>query len=459
MLAALALAAAPSVAVADVEIPLDTAVSGQYQAAEAVVEEVAEEAAAPVAEPETVVAEVVPAAAPAAEPEAPRYQPDPAPQYHVKESPSNSDFVSQAGAAEAPAEAAPREPPAAEKQPADEARAPAREAEPAADDEPAHVAEKVAAMVESVTGAADATAALPPVEVPAADLPAEAPVVPSSSGAAGDNVNVSIRIFSPGDDGPVTQVVNGGGGQTAPAASAPTTWIWNWNWNGGAGCDPGSGGNRAPPLGVPGWMWIWNWTCGEGKLGMPDVGAIAETLPEIASGEGILEGIETLPSLEGLPGLELPLPPLEDLDVLGHERASSSPAESRESRADDPAARAERTRPVTTLPTPAGGPPTQVQASPILAAAPAATPRKPVVERRRGRDITDSRGAIPTFLGMVGPPVATSAAGAASAASGGAPALLTPLVIVFASFVAGWLLVGVGLPRLKPRSSRLERPG
>jgi hypothetical protein len=73
------------------------------------------------------------------------------------------------------------------------------------------------------------------------------------------NLNLDLRIFSPGDDGDVTQVIDmpqlpgmpGGGG-------APTSmdgldlgldWTWNWNWVWECG-----GASAA------GMDWSWNWT-------------------------------------------------------------------------------------------------------------------------------------------------------------------------------------------------------
>jgi hypothetical protein len=464
LLSVLAFAGAPGVAVADVEIPLDSAVSQQYQAAEAVVDAAAQAPATPAAPPVPDIADVAPAAPPAPQPEEPRYHADPAPQYQVNDAPSNSDFVSQAagGSASEPAGSAPaaEEPP---KPPAEEPRAPAREAEPApaAVDEPALAVKDVAAIAGSIAdmadvqddAAADPTAA----ELPLADSVAVAPTVPLTSGASGGNVNVSIRIFSPGDDGPVTQVAGGGGGPVAPATGVPTTWIWNWHWSGGGGCDPGAAGNRAPPLGVAGWTWTW--TCG------PDAGSDTlplpgmESLPEIAAGVGIVPTLHKLRALVSLPGLVSARIDIPGLEVLTH--SGTSPAKTA---ADAPESRAGRERPGT-----AGrvathsGPLARVQASPALAATPATTmvgaTRKRPAEPRADRDIKRVRRLIPGTTGAVGPPVAAAAYAAASAASGSGPALLATLVLVFLSVAAGWLLTGVGLPRLKPRSSRLERPG
>jgi hypothetical protein len=473
LLAALAFAATPTAAVADVQIPLDPAVSPQYQAAEAVVDAVAQAPAAPVAAPIPDVPAVAPAAPAAPAPEPPRYQPDPAPQYHEKAAPSNSDFVSQpsepvAAEAAAPAREAPADEPAP-KQPADDPPAPEPDRqldpEPARGLAPAPAVEDVAgveglaAIVGSITDVTDPTDSLTPIPqvgTGVLEAPGDAPPAPPTPVATGGgNLNVSIRIFSPGDDGPVTQVVNGGAGQAAPAANAPTTWIWNWHWSGAAGCDPGPTGNRAPPLGVAGW--IWTWTCGPaGSTGaLSDV--LAGTLPELGYGRGILRGLD----LDSLTGVDLPLPAGIDLPDLDMPADLSAKAESA---ADAPESRAGRERPgsvdrlVTT-----SAPLARVQASlPLVAASAliaATPPRKRLAARSGARDTKRRGGLIPAGHGSAGPPATASAGAAAAAASGSGPGLLTTLVLASLSIVAGWLLAGVGLPRLKLRSSRLERPG
>ena len=455
--AVLAFAGAPGVATADVGIPLDSAVSQQYQAAEAVVEAAVQAPTMPAVPPVSDVAEVAPAAPAAAPPEEPRYHPDPAPQYQVNDAPSNSDFVSQ----DAPATDAAGSPPAAAeppKPPAEDPRAPAPADEPPDPvDEPAKAVENVAALAGSMADVADvedvtAASDVPAAELPALDSTAVAPTAPLTSEGAGSNVNVSIRIFSPGDDGPVTQVA--GDAPVAPATSAPTTWIWNWDWSGGGGCDPGAAGNRAPPLGLAGWTWRWTWTCGQDSTS----GALPglEVLPEMTALVGIV------PTFDSLPGLDSPIVQLPRLEGLTD--SGSSPTKPA---ADAPESRAGRERPGTAgrVATHAG-PPARVQASPVFAATPAAivpgTARQLLADPRESRDIRRMRRLVPATTGAVGPPVAASAASAGAAgaaASGGGPGLLTTLVLVFLSFAAGALLVGVGLPRLTPPSSRLERPG
>jgi hypothetical protein len=148
-----------------------------------------------------------------------------------------------------------------------------------------------------------ADAAPPPVPVadaapqPAPEAAPEPPVVapdeppPVAVQQEPANVNVSVRIDSPGDDGAVTQVnvaVAPSPGQyqssspryqpVVPAPDPPASepdpveepiersepaWEWSWNWDCGGGAhDP-----VALPAGVPAenWIWIWNWNCGGGS--------------------------------------------------------------------------------------------------------------------------------------------------------------------------------------------------
>jgi hypothetical protein len=147
---------------------------------------------------------------------------------------------------------------------------------------------------------AGAVAAPPPA--PAAEAPAEAapaasptPDAPPVAGVqqtAPTNINVSIRIDSPGDNGSVEQV-NAAATETAPqyqpeppqyqepipdspvptAAPAPQApasepgtaaegWIWNWEWN----CGDAIPEIPLPPdVGTQNWTWNWDWNCGDGN--------------------------------------------------------------------------------------------------------------------------------------------------------------------------------------------------
>jgi hypothetical protein len=109
------------------------------------------------------------------------------------------------------------------------------------------------------------------------------------------NVAVSVRIASPGTDGPVTQASTADAaaqtaepdiappaGGTAPAPSAasaeapisqattpaqpipvttgatsvPSVWTWNWTWTCGDTTDPGT--TQTIDTGIQGWIWTWN---------------------------------------------------------------------------------------------------------------------------------------------------------------------------------------------------------
>ncbi|HET8758733.1 MAG TPA: hypothetical protein VFM58_22135, partial [Solirubrobacteraceae bacterium] len=101
-------------------------------------------------------------------------------------------------------------------------------------------------------------------------------------------MNVSIRINSPGDDGPVTQI-NAAGGDVvsvvhppaqgpsgpAPAPAAPPVSALpdNWTWIWTSACFGGGGGGGAQPASAAtaGPSWHWEWSCGAGDTvgGLP----------------------------------------------------------------------------------------------------------------------------------------------------------------------------------------------
>jgi hypothetical protein len=73
------------------------------------------------------------------------------------------------------------------------------------------------------------------------------------------------------------------------------------------------------------------------------------------------------------------------------------------------------------------------------------------------RDTSAAQTAIPA--GGASAPPAGAASGIAPGGAGSAPAVLTALILLCLSILAVAMLVGVGLPRLKLRAARLERPG
>jgi hypothetical protein len=85
----------------------------------------------------------------------------------------------------------------------------------------------------------------------------------------------------------------------------------------------------------------------------------------------------------------------------------------------------------------------------------AAEPRK----REKRRDIARDHRLIPADAGPPAPSGAVASAAAAGGGAGASSAVLTTLILLLLSFLAAALVAGVGLPRLKPRASRLERPG
>jgi hypothetical protein len=99
------------------------------------------------------------------------------------------------------------------------------------------------------------------------------------------NLNVDIRILSPGDDGDVTQIIDLGGlgggdpsdvlGGLGPGdldLGLDWTWDWNWEWDCGDASVAGLDWN---------WTWTWSGDCAAGILGEPGHGAgsLGDRLP------------------------------------------------------------------------------------------------------------------------------------------------------------------------------------
>jgi hypothetical protein len=153
------------------------------------------------------------------------------------------------------------------------------------------------AAVEPVQSGADAAPPPEPVAEPAPapdPEPQPLPVQPDPPIVQQEptNVNVSVRIDSPGDDGAVTQVnvvvddppaqyqpeepqyqpvvppADAPARQALPASPVPDeppddpdgSWEWTWNWS----CGDAPVGDIAVPFGVgtQDWTWNWNWICG-----------------------------------------------------------------------------------------------------------------------------------------------------------------------------------------------------
>jgi hypothetical protein len=96
---------------------------------------------------------------------------------------------------------------------------------------------------------------------------------PSSSGATA-NTNVSIRVLSPGDNGPVTQTntTPDGTSEASPGqapAGAPWSWSWTFTFCGQTTTFTTDVDSQSPL--TWGWDWAWNWTCDAGVGPPPDL--------------------------------------------------------------------------------------------------------------------------------------------------------------------------------------------
>lgn len=138
-----------------------------------------------------------------------------------------------------------------------------------------------------------------------ADPPAAAPPDPPPTQT---NNNISIRILSPGNDGPAVQqnLVVGGGGlapspgtdtqapASPPQVSSPTTdqapasdptLVMNWNWS--------CGGSPAPPVAAASSTTVWNWTWTGDCQGSGDMPELNVPMPDLPS-------MPSTPSLQGM---------------------------------------------------------------------------------------------------------------------------------------------------------------
>jgi hypothetical protein len=292
------------------------------------------------------------------------------------------------------------------------------------------------------------------------------------------NVNVSIRINSPGDDGPVTQTNNavvvptpakaeppsaspggsaaggapnpaavGGppavGGALDPAGAMPDTWEWVWT----SACFGGDGGPAAAAASA---RWVWRWSCGA------DVPAALP--PNLAEGLGALPAADTLASWPSMPAA--PPEVAELLAPLAGEPPAAARPKPERGRSGDAAGPASRERPPPAAVLPLdGGAALAAPLGPRIDAARAAAHARPAAQARPRATRRAAGLSLPS--GADGP-----AAGPASGFGGAASLLL-----------AGWIAVllsalGLVLPRLWlrrwtgpawrlpwPRGPRLERPG
>ena len=276
-----------------------------------------------------------------------------------------------------------------------------------------------------VTAVAPATASSPPAPAAPADpgqaiadalddvvpdpvVPAD--VVPTAPVLTGGNTNISIRIFSPGDDGPVIQVGGRGGG--GGGAAAPLTWIWNWTWSGAPTCP-------APDAGVPGWTW--NWTCGPAAA---PGSAPATPADMIDSLDEILSAALPAPLSVPVPGAVAPAAAVAPDVAQPPERLPSGAARAgggRPGQRVHAAADAGAVAPAT------WAPPSAAPAPAALVPPAVSTPPERAAARNRRGDTTREHRAI-SPVGGSGAMSIAAAGGVAAAGAGSGPAVLATLI-------------------------------
>jgi hypothetical protein len=289
------------------------------------------------------------------------------------------------------------------------------------------------------------------------DTPAEA-IDPASTMPAGraspvlsQNVNLSIRILSPGDDGGVGQsiVVPFLSQDVVDAASGGVGWTWEWNWTWDWACGPGGApAATAADAGAGGWNWNWNWnwSCGSGPAPIdrsePPADHGSEPVGPVAVPP---QRTEHAPPSRDLPARVAPVGRRADDDHLtsGPRRATAGAGPHLPLAASAPAA--VRLGSFTRMPSPVEDSP----AAPRTARASAgATPGPDPARGPPDRDM---------------PPLLVGATSAAASGGGGAGSVL------LAALLSGSLLLvprrrgrtrrRVNRLHLPSRPSRLERPG
>jgi hypothetical protein len=265
-------------------------------------------------------------------------------------------------------------------------------------------------------------------EMPAPEVPEVTERSESATQAAAQNINVDIRILSPGNDGPVSQEVfapqqgfapDSSGAEAPSADPLGSDWTWNWTWT--ETC--GDGAARTAD-----WNWNWEW-CGD--LNIPDVfGSGAADLPDL---DTLLDAGDQKPAGDAPSSVPSPGPPERRTrggrDASDHDDADVAAVRTSNS--------FERIGPVGPMPAHA----------PAHAVSPREAPRK-------------SSAELPDSPEPIVPQAAATATGPPSGAAGGlgAIALLAALFLLGPSLLRGYLRHRAPLRTSHP-SSRLERPG
>jgi hypothetical protein len=233
-------------------------------------------------------------------------------------------------AAEIP-EAPVEEPPELSEPPVEPAEAPPAEPVPTPVDAPPAEPLPAVPAEEPMTPGPGAQSAAPeptaPVEELASESDEQGPALlaeddgddPAPSVVVPLNLNVDIRILSPGDDGDVTQIIDMGQlpglGSGNPAdvlrgLDLGLDWTWNWNWTWDCGDTSIAGLD---------WNWNWSWSgdCAGGMMDEP--GSEDGPFGERSRSErdaALLEAL-SLESLEAPPELDAQRGPLVTMPAAG----------------------------------------------------------------------------------------------------------------------------------------------
>jgi hypothetical protein len=372
--------------------------------------------------------------------------------------------------------------------------APAPE-QPAAAPAPAPAPAAAQTPVESEPAAA-AEAAAPP-QPAAPSEPAAAPKAAAPSPAPPANVNVSVRIGSAGDDGPVSQASDGPnvnvsvrvdspgvaglveqaiGSASRPAtSSAPTAqaqapaapaaqaqddaapvFVWHWTWTSACGlAAPGASSRAAVEL-------DWQWSC-DAAAAAPAV-PVVPVLPALpALPAGVVPAVMSLPELPtGLPGDVVPVAAFPSFGTGGPGTPTALGL------ADVPQQGVALSAPAASLRAPGAGPllpvGTAATTATLLMSRPASSTGGPIAPSHARRD----RHARPPDPAPISPeiplpPIALVTTSPAGSSAAGVVFLLA-LALLGAAALSGpsgpRLRLRAATTRLRARAGRrLERPG
>jgi hypothetical protein len=124
----------------------------------------------------------------------------------------------------------------------------------------------------------------------------------------GTNVNVSVRVLSPGEDGPVTQTASSDTTQVVPGTgTASPNGIWTWSWT-FTFCGATQSFSTQVASGTPLhwlWSWAWSWGCGAAAGPPPDLAGTSPTETNATQLPPLSDVISAIPQALVAPSVDI----------------------------------------------------------------------------------------------------------------------------------------------------------